>query len=69
MADPMPEQNLEPDTIEYYPQPNDRCECGHLEKDHRGRICWGEDCGCDGFEIDPPLKKAPFVYYTPAANR
>lgn len=69
MFDKIPEPNLEPGTIEYYPQPNDMCECGHLEKIHRGRICWGEDCGCRSFEIDPPLKKAPFTYYIPRSMR
>ena len=71
MLDPMPEPSLESPEIEYYPQPNDRCECGHLEKQHYGKPyqCWSEDCGCVDFEIDPPLKKAPFVYSIPSANR
>ena len=69
MNDPMPFRSMESPDIEYTPQPNDRCECGHLEKEHHGRICWGEDCGCRSFEIDPPLRKAPFTYYVPAANR
>lgn len=71
MLDPMPEPSLESPDIEYYPQPNDKCECGHLHKEHysRGAECWGEDCGCREFEPDPPITKHPFVYYTPAANR
>ena len=51
MFDPMPFRSMESPDIEYYPQPNDMCECGHLEKEHHGRMCWGEDCGCREFKL------------------
>lgn len=39
-----------PDVIEL-PQPNDKCDCGHIADDHHGvaMLCWKANCDCGGF--------------------
>lgn len=53
-----------PPDVEYDPQPNDPCVCGHVCSDHRGHaeVCWEcpkVDQACDGFK--PNWKKIDAV--------